>query len=63
MPESYEEERRKKRVTAIALEIVESRVLKGEVNMDDAAAMEAAVKDAVETAAAAYDAAEEYVRG
>lgn len=56
-----ENDHRKKRIKQIACEMVASRVEKGEVNPDDAAALRAAVAEAVETARAVYDAAMEYV--
>lgn len=54
-------DRRKQLIKRIACEMVASQVEKGEVNPDDAAALRAAVAEAVETARAAYDAAMEYV--
>ena len=56
-----EKEQRKKRISAIACEMVASQVLKGEVDPDDEGALRAATREAVETATAVYDATMEYL--
>ena len=54
---------RKKRIKEIAVQIVTSQVAKGEVDGDDVEAVQVAVKEAADTAVAAYDAAEEFLCG
>ncbi len=56
----YDTEHRKKRIKAIAVQIVTSQVAKGEVDADDDEAFRAAMKQAVFIARSAYDAAVEF---
>jgi hypothetical protein len=51
---------RQKRIKAIAVAIVSGQMERGEIEQTEEA-MRAAVKEAVETARAAFDAAEEYL--
>ena len=53
----------RERVLAIATRIVAGQVAKGEVDDNDPEALRAVSKEAVETAVAAYRAAEEYLCG
>jgi len=54
-------EHRRERIKEIAIQIVTSQAAKGEVNVDDDAELERAMKEAGRTAREAYDAALEFV--
>ena len=56
-----EREERRRRIKAIAVQIVTSQVAKGEVNADDDGELRAAMREAVKLAKEAYDAAVDFV--
>lgn len=56
-------EHRRERIKEIAIQIVTSQAAKGEVNVDDDAELERAMKEAGRTAKEAYDAAIEFTAG
>jgi hypothetical protein len=60
---TLDQEHRRKRVIDIAMQMVASKIKKGELDPNDDDALRKATKLAVSDAAAAYDAAEEYVSG
>ena len=57
---TFGDDQRKERIKAIAIQIVTSQVAKGEV-AETEEAIEAAMREAVQTAKAAYDAAQEFL--
>ena len=63
MPNFTDRQYRKERILEITCRMVESRVSKGEVNLDDPEDLKRAVKAAAKDAKAAYDAAVEYISG
>jgi hypothetical protein len=62
-PLSADKQHKVDRVTAIASQLIASRVEKGELDGADEKLMEKAIKQAVREAARVYDAALEYVSG
>ena len=62
-PRTTDQERRRERIIQITCQLVESMVLKGELDPDDDEALKKATRAAANTARAAYNAAEEYLCG